>query len=80
MMREGIRAATGHDITNHLFVCVEKTFPFLVAVYILDETALKVAHSTLRRVLPEIKFCYETNEWPGYKTETLGLPNWAVNL
>ena len=80
MMREGIRAATGKDITNHLFVCVEKTFPFLVAVYILDETTLEVGHSTIRRALSEMKSCYDTNEWPGYQTQTLGLPNWASNL
>jgi exodeoxyribonuclease VIII len=78
--REGIRAATGNDIINHVFVCVEKTFPFLVAVYILDETALESAHSTLRRVLAEMKNCYETDIWPGHETQTLGLPNWAVNL
>jgi exodeoxyribonuclease VIII len=78
MMREGIRAATGDDILNHIFVCVEKTFPFLVSVYILDETALEAAHNTLRRVLSEIKFCYESNQWPGYETQTIGLPNWAM--
>jgi len=80
MNREGINAATGEDIKKHVFVCVEKSLPFLVAVYILDETALDSAHNTLRRVLPSMKFCAETNQWPGYETQTIGLPAWAENL
>lgn len=80
MNREGIRSATEKDIMNHVFVCVEKTFPFLVAVYILDETALESAHSTLRLKLADMKYCKDKNEWPGYQTQTIGLPNWAANL
>ena len=76
MNREGIRAATGKDVINHVFVCVEKTFPFLVAVYILDETALDHAHNTLRKVLPEMKECLNTQVWAGYETMTIGLPAW----
>lgn len=78
MNREGIRAATGDDIKKHVFVCVEKSFPFLNAVYILDETALQSAHNILRRVLGEMRYCFDNNIWPGYDTQVIGLPNWAI--
>jgi exodeoxyribonuclease VIII len=53
MNREGIRENTGKDIKSHTFVCVEKTFPFSVAVYILDITALEFAHVKFKKLITD---------------------------
>lgn len=80
MNREGIREQTGKDIKSHTFVCVEKTFPYPVAIYILDITALDFAHVKFKKLITEYAACKENDVWPGYETKTIFLPQWAENL
>jgi len=74
---EGILHATGKAVKNHAFIVVEKTFPFCVAVYILDETALETARSIFKNTLIKFKASKENGEWQGYKTTTVSLPSWV---
>ena len=80
MNREGIFENTGKDIKSHTFVCVEKTFPYPVAIYILDITALEFAHVKFKKLVTEFAECKKSNVWPGYPTKTIFLPEWAENL
>jgi exodeoxyribonuclease VIII len=62
-----------------IFIAVEKSYPFAVGVYELDQTA-KQYGSELRRVnLQTIADCRSILEWPGYgnNIQPLTLPNWA---
>jgi len=77
MNREGIYHTGGNDVKTHTFICVEKEFPYLVAVYILDKNALDSAHNMFKNTLTEFKKCLDTNIWNGYETKEISLPSWA---
>ena len=78
MNREGIRSVSGKEIDIHTFICVEKEWPHLVAVYILDKIALESAHNMFKNTLLQFKDCMARNEWPGYETKEISLPPWAL--
>ena len=79
MNREGIREQTGKDIKEHIFVCVEKTFPYAVAIYRLDISALDFAHVKFKKLITDFAECKKSNSWRGYETKTIFLPKWAEN-
>lgn len=64
---------------HYLFLVVENTPPYEVALYDLDPDATELG----RRDVAELKFlykqCTESGEWPGYPThiQIIGVPNWA---
>jgi exodeoxyribonuclease VIII len=69
----------GLDKTEFLFVCVEKTPPFAVAVYALDQQAIEWGRKQYQRDLGFIRRCESYNEWPSFTEDitTLSLPAWA---
>jgi hypothetical protein len=69
-----------HGAERFLFIAVEKTHPYAVAVYELDAEALAIGDQLRRRDLQLIADCRATGEWPGYSStcETLSLPKWAL--
>ena len=77
MNREGIYHNTNNDIKTHAFICVEKTWPHLVAVYTLDIETLDSAHVMYKNILRDFAECKAKNEWPGYVTQEITLPEWA---
>ena len=77
MNREGIYHTGHNDIKKHAFLCVEKKWPYLVAVYILDQSALDSAHIMLKNTLTKFKECLTTNIWESYPTREVSLPAWA---
>lgn len=77
MNREGIYHTGGNDVKTHTFICVEKEWPHLVAVYILDKQALDSAHKMVKNTLQNFKICKASNDWPGYPTREVSLPSWA---
>jgi exodeoxyribonuclease VIII len=72
-------ALLGLDKSEFLFVCVEKTPPFAVAVYALDQTAIEWGRKQYQRDLAAVKHCMAEDHWPSFTTDitTLGLPAWA---
>jgi len=77
MNREGIYHNVNNDIKTHTFICVEKEWPHLVAVYILDKNTLDFAHNMFKNILTDFKKCLDKNEWPGYEIKEISLPAWA---
>lgn len=71
----------GLDAERFIFIAVEKTYPFAVAVYELDGPTITEGLQLAARDLRRIAACRERNEWPGYSPEitTLSLPMWAYN-
>ena len=65
-----------------LFVVVEKTAPYGVAVYNLDEEALDAGRTVYQRAWQTMRQCRASNNFPGYSAsrniETLSLPRWAT--
>jgi exodeoxyribonuclease VIII len=63
-----------------IFIAVEKTYPYAVGVYELDETAALHGEAERRNNLQTIADCRAIGEWPGYGNtiKPLSLPNWAL--
>ncbi|MFD4662496.1 PD-(D/E)XK nuclease-like domain-containing protein [Streptomyces halstedii] len=77
--RAAARAADLSDDPAFVFVCQEKTAPYLVTVVELDATARRIGAARNRRAIETFARCTETGYWPGYSDsiEYLSLPVWA---
>jgi exodeoxyribonuclease VIII len=62
-----------------IFICVEKTTPYAVAVYMADAEMIEYGRWQYERALLTLAECKINNYWPGYseKIETISLPAWA---
>jgi exodeoxyribonuclease VIII len=65
-----------------VFIAVEKTYPYAVGVYELDETAALHGEAERRNNLQTIADCRAISEWPGYGNtiQPLSLPSWAMQI
>ena len=77
---DGIRHASGHEVRAFVFLAVEKTPPYAVAVYQLDDQGVEAGRVEYKRLLLDLADCKISNKWPGYsdRVETISLPQWAV--
>jgi len=79
MYQEGVSAATG-ACTPFTFIFIEKTPPYLCAVYCLDDDSQRLGYETFRKYLNKLAKCLESDEWPGLEDNLeLPLPIWAFN-
>jgi exodeoxyribonuclease VIII len=64
-----------------VFIAVEKSYPYAVGVYELDETAALHGEAERRSNLQTIADCRAISEWPGYGNtiQPLSLPSWAFS-
>lgn len=62
-----------------IFLAVEKTPPFAVAVYTIEFEAVELGRDKYRDALVRLSECRARREWPGYSDEVqeLILPGWA---
>ena len=70
----------GTLVKRFIFVAVEKTYPFGIGVYELDQEALVHGSIARHNALQRIQDCRAIGEWPGYTDgiQTLQLPGWAL--
>ena len=64
-----------------VFIAVEKSYPYAVGVYELDEAAALYGETERRNNLQTIADCRAIAEWPGYGNtiQPLSLPSWAFS-
>jgi exodeoxyribonuclease VIII len=69
-----------HGAERFVFIAVEKTAPYAVAVYELDAAAMAAGDELRQRDMRVIADCQVTKEWPGYGNtiQSLSLPSWAL--
>lgn len=72
--------AAGFEVETMIFIAVEKSAPYGVACYALDDQAVEEGRIQIARALPLLANCEATNCWPGYDAgvQTLSLPRWSV--
>jgi len=65
--------------TAFAIVAVEKTPPYALAIYQMNDEALDLGNSEIDELLAIYKHCQDTDQWPGYDQgiQELSLPNWA---
>lgn len=80
-----LQAAMAHEalasinikMEKFVFIAVEKTFPFAVGIYILDDEALDWGINQFNELMTNYAICVENNKWPSYPVKTLTLPGYA---
>lgn len=60
-----------------VFSCIEKSEPYLNAIYILDDAAVDYGINLFDKLMAKLKSCLDADEWPDYGIETLTVPNYA---
>ncbi len=76
--QDGCRAI-GIDIKHFVFICVEKSAPYGVAVYRLLDDAIGLGREENERLLTKYAACERMNNWFSYENEfkDVSLPVWA---
>ena len=76
--RRGWRAL-GRPIAAFVFIVVEKSAPYAVALYELDDAARLRGRQENDSLLARLAYHVEHDEWPGFSEsiEPLSLPRWA---
>ena len=76
---DGFFYAHGHMPRAFVFVVVEKTRPFNVAVYYAPPDMIELGRSIYLKHLRTYEKCRQANYWPGYSEnlEPINLPTWA---
>lgn len=70
-----------HGAELFVFIAVEKTAPYAVAVYELDAAAMALGRTMRDNALDVIATCKAADLWPGYgdtSVQTISLPAWAT--
>lgn len=62
-----------------VFVCQEKTAPYVITVIEVNATARRIGAARNRRALETFARCTSTGYWPGYSDDvvSVALPGWA---
>jgi hypothetical protein len=78
--RAAARAIGLADDPVMVFVCQEKTAPYIVTVFEPDAEARRIAAARNRRAIEVFAECTAAGRWPGYTDEIayLSLPTWAA--
>jgi hypothetical protein len=76
----GLEQATGKRPDQFIFICVESTAPYAVAVYAADAEMIERGHDQAMRDLAKLAVCKAADHWPSYseQIETLSLPGWMT--
>ena len=76
----GVQAATGKRPDQFIFVCVETTAPYAVAVYAADAEMIERGYEQAMFDLGKLATCRAADHWPSYsdQIETISLPGWMT--
>jgi exodeoxyribonuclease VIII len=76
MIQEALRHACNKEMYNFVYLTIEKTPPYAIAIFILDEEVIEHGVQEFKRLLQRLKHCKDANIWPSYETRTLTLPGY----
>lgn len=78
MMQDALLQLTGKVYENFLFLCVEKTPPYVCTAILLDQRTITEGHHAYRSAVRKYIECCEKNNWPEYYDgiQSAGLPEW----
>jgi exodeoxyribonuclease VIII len=76
----GVEQATGKRPDQFIFICVESTAPYVVAVYAADEVMTDRGYEQAMKDLGKLAECRAADSWPSYsdQIETISLPGWMT--
>lgn len=69
MYGHGIEVIDGKGPDDYVFIAVEKTAPYHVAVYPMSKRAIEIGRDDYRFALENIEKCQKSGIWPAYQSE-----------
>jgi exodeoxyribonuclease VIII len=75
----GYYLATGNNLKRFIFIAMEKTAPFITAVYELTAEQIELGRTQYLAALQTYKNCKAADKWHAYggEIQPLTLPSWA---
>lgn len=75
---DGLKA-NGIDLERFIFIAVEKVAPFVVQIYVADDSFIELGRMHYKQALKTLVKCRETGAYPAYAEgiQNLELPNYA---
>jgi len=64
-------------LRSFVFIVIEKSPPYCVAVYEIDDATLTLGRNLYQQYLSRFKACLDADNWPGYPNARLSVPSWA---
>ena len=77
MIYEALKSI-GEPFENFVYICVEKTAPHAMGLYMLDEETLQFGIEMFHALMERIAICFEKNVWPDYGIKKLTKPRYAT--
>lgn len=77
MVREAIKQLKQKVIKDFLFLVIEKSAPYAISIYQLDEASLDKGYQEFKTLLARYQQCLETNDWPAYSIQEISLPRYV---
>jgi len=78
MIRDAVRILEGRDIPNIINICIEKTYPYSIGIYIIDEEAINSGQQEYKQLCLDLANAIKYNQFDDYEPQTIGLPKWAL--
>lgn len=77
MIQEALMEIKNVQIKDFLFLVIEKSAPYAISIYQLDEASIEQGRHEFKQLLLRYKHCLETNDWPAYGIQEISLPRYA---
>jgi len=77
MIYEALKSL-GEPFHNFVFICVEKTAPYSIGLYMLDDEALQFGIDMFHSLMERLAESFHTNKWPDYGIQKLCIPKYAT--
>ena len=77
MIQEALMEIKDVQIKDFLFLVIEKSAPFALSIYQLDEPSLAQGRHEFKQLLIRYKHCLDTNDWPAYAIQEISLPRYV---
>lgn len=79
MIQEALKELKQTIIKDFLFLVIEKSAPYAISIYQLDEASLDKGYQEFKTLLTHYKQCLETNDWPAYTVQEISLPRYVFS-
>lgn len=79
MIREALLHIQKIKVDDFLFIVIEKSTPYVTAIYQLAQASLKKGYDEFKGLLQRYKECLESKHWPSYVMQEISLPRYAFN-
>ena len=76
MIYEALKSV-GEPFDNFVNICVEKTKPYAIGLYMMDDEAVQFGIDMFHAIMERIVICFDKNIWPDYGIQKLTVPKYA---